>query len=69
MADHETGRVFQAIEDLGELEDTLVFYIAGDNGTSAEGGMTGLYNEMTYFKRGAEWVGRRLHAPALRRLG
>ena len=49
MADHETGRVVQAIEDLGELDNTLVIYIAGDNGTSAEGGMSGLYNEMTYF--------------------
>ena len=49
MADHETGRVIQAIEELGELENTLIFYIAGDNGTSAEGLMNGLYNEMTYF--------------------
>ncbi len=49
MADHETGRVIQAIEDLGELDNTLIVYIAGDNGTSAEGGMTGLYNELTYF--------------------
>ena len=49
MTDHETGRVIQAIEDLGELDNTLIIYIAGDNGTSAEGGMTGLYNEMTYF--------------------
>ena len=49
MTDHETGRVIQAIEDMGELDNTLIFYIAGDNGTSAEGGMTGLYNEMTYF--------------------
>ena len=49
MTDYETGRVIQAIEDMGELDNTLIFYIAGDNGTSAEGGMTGLYNEMTYF--------------------
>ncbi len=49
MADHETGRVIQAIEDMGELDNTLIFYISGDNGTSAEGGMSGLYNEMTYF--------------------
>ena len=49
MADHETGRLIQAIEDLGELDNTLIFYIAGDNGTSAEGVMNGLYNEMTYF--------------------
>lgn len=49
MTDHETGRVIQAIEDMGELNNTLIIYITGDNGTSAEGGMTGLYNEMTYF--------------------
>ena len=49
MTDYETGRVIQAIEDIGELDNTLIFYIAGDNGTSAEGGMNGLYNEMTYF--------------------
>ena len=49
MTDYETGRVIQAIEDMGELDNTLIFYIAGDNGTSAEGGMSGLYNEMTYF--------------------
>jgi len=49
MTDHETGRVIQAIEDMGEIDNTLIIYIAGDNGTSAEGGMEGLYNEMTYF--------------------
>jgi arylsulfatase A-like enzyme len=49
MTDHETGRVIQAIEDMGELDNTLIFYIAGDNGTSAEGLMNGLFNEYTYF--------------------
>ena len=49
MADHETGRFIQAIEDMGELDNTLIFYIFGDNGTSAEGVMNGLYNEMAYF--------------------
>jgi arylsulfatase len=47
--DHHIGRFVKAIEDIGELDNTLVFYIAGDNGTSAEGGMVGMYNEMTYF--------------------
>jgi arylsulfatase A-like enzyme len=47
--DHHIGRFVAAIEDIGELDDTLIFYIAGDNGTSAEGGMVGMYNEMTYF--------------------
>ena len=49
MADHEAGRVIQAVEDLGALDNTLIFYIVGDNGASAEGGMNGMFNEMTYF--------------------
>jgi arylsulfatase len=48
-ADTEIGRLVDAVNDLGLLENTLVFYIVGDNGTSAEGGMNGLFNEMTYF--------------------
>lgn len=48
-ADTEAGRVIQALEDLGQLDNTLVFYIVGDNGASAEGGMNGLFNEGTYF--------------------
>lgn len=47
--DHEIGRMIQSIEDMGELDNTLVFYIAGDNGTSAEGGLNGMFNEYTYF--------------------
>ena len=47
--DFEVGRLIQAIEDLGQLDNTLVFYIVGDNGASPEGTMTGLFNEMTYF--------------------
>ena len=47
--DNEIGRVVQAIEDLGELDNTLIFYLVGDNGASAEGGMVGMFNEMTYF--------------------
>jgi arylsulfatase len=48
-ADAEIGRFVNAIEDVGQLENTLLFYIVGDNGASAEGGMNGLFNEMTYF--------------------
>lgn len=48
-ADTEAGRVIDAIEDLGQLDNTLVFYIVGDNGASAEGGMNGMFNEGTYF--------------------
>jgi arylsulfatase A-like enzyme len=47
--DYEIGRLIQAIEDLGQLDNTLVFYEVGDNGASGEGSMNGLYNEMTYF--------------------
>jgi len=39
--DHEIGRVIQAVDDMGKLDDTLVIYITGDNGTSAEGSATG----------------------------
>jgi arylsulfatase len=48
-ADTEIGRLVDAIRDMGQLDNTLVFYIVGDNGTSAEGGMNGMFNEMTYF--------------------
>lgn len=34
---HEIGRVIQAVEDMGKLDNTLIIYIEGDNGTSAEG--------------------------------
>ncbi len=47
--DHHVGRLVDALEAIGELDNTLIFYIAGDNGTSAEGGMVGMFNEMTYF--------------------
>lgn len=46
QADHEVGRLLDAIEDLGVLGDTLVYYIIGDNGASAEGTLNGCFNEM-----------------------
>jgi arylsulfatase len=49
QTDYNIGRVVQAIADLGQLENTLVIYIAGDNGASAEGSLQGLLNEMTFF--------------------
>ncbi|NEO81078.1 arylsulfatase [Moorena sp. SIO4G3] len=49
QTDHEVGRVIDAIEDLGELDNTLIIYIAGDNGSSAEGGLQGVTNELTFF--------------------
>jgi arylsulfatase A-like enzyme len=47
--DTEIGRLVDTIGALGQLDNTLIFYIVGDNGASAEGGMSGLFNEMTYF--------------------
>ena len=47
--DHHVGRVIDAIEDLGILDDTLIYYIIGDNGASAEGTMNGAFNEMANF--------------------
>ena len=47
--DHEIGRVIQAFEDLGRLDNTLIIYINGDNGTSAEGGPLGTPNEVAFF--------------------
>ncbi len=47
--DHEIGRVISAFEDLGKLDNTLIVYINGDNGTSAEGGPLGTPNEVAFF--------------------
>jgi arylsulfatase len=47
--DHEIGRMLQAFAEVGQADNTLVFYIAGDNGTSGEGGANGMFSEMTYF--------------------
>jgi arylsulfatase A-like enzyme len=44
--DHEVGRLVDAIDELGLLDDTLVYYIIGDNGASAEGTLQGTFNEM-----------------------
>jgi len=44
--DHQVGRLIDALEDLEILDDTLVFYIIGDNGASAEGTINGTFNEM-----------------------
>jgi arylsulfatase A-like enzyme len=47
FADHEIGRLVDAVEDLGVLDNTLIYYILGDNGASGEGRMHGLFNEMS----------------------
>jgi arylsulfatase A-like enzyme len=51
--DHHVGRLVDTLEDLGILEDTLVFYILGDNGASAEGTLNGSFNEMFMFNGAA----------------
>jgi arylsulfatase len=56
MTDHEIGRVIQAVEDTGELDNTLIILVYGDNGTSAEGGRNGMFSEMTYFNGVQEQV-------------
>jgi arylsulfatase A-like enzyme len=47
--DHEIGRVIQAVDDLGKLDNTLIIYISGDNGTSPEGTLVGTPNQMTSY--------------------
>jgi arylsulfatase len=47
--DHHVGRLVDAIGDLGVLEDTLVYYVIGDNGASAEGTVNGTFNEAFTF--------------------
>ena len=47
--DYEIGRVIKAIDEMGKLDNTLIIYINGDNGTSAEGGPMGTPNEVAFF--------------------
>jgi len=47
--DHHVGRLIDAIDDLGVLDNTIVYYIIGDNGASAEGTLNGAFNEMANF--------------------
>jgi arylsulfatase len=56
MTDHEIGRVVEAVEETGQLDNTLIFLVYGDNGTSAEGGRNGMFSEMTYFNGVQETV-------------
>ncbi|MGO9612825.1 MAG: arylsulfatase [Dissulfurispiraceae bacterium] len=55
-ADTEIGRLIEAVKETGQLDNTMIFYIVGDNGASAEGGMNGLFNEYTYFNQVPETV-------------
>ncbi|MFZ2016965.1 MAG: sulfatase-like hydrolase/transferase, partial [Nocardioides sp.] len=47
-ADWNIGRLLDSIEEMGDLDNTLIFYIWGDNGASMEGTVTGSFNEMTF---------------------
>jgi arylsulfatase A-like enzyme len=47
--DHHVGRIVEMLEKLKILDDTLIYYIVGDNGASAEGTLHGAYNEMANF--------------------
>ena len=54
--DNEIGRLYSAIEETGEADNTLFIYIVGDNGASAEGQMNGCFNEMSFFNGAPESV-------------
>jgi len=63
--DYHVGRILDGLKKLDILDDTLVFYIIGDNGASAEGSINGCYNEMSYFNglqslETPEYLGQRL---------
>jgi arylsulfatase len=47
--DHQINRILDAVEETGEMDNTLIIYLMGDNGASAEGSPNGLLNEMTFF--------------------
>ncbi len=47
--DYEIGRVIQAVDDMGKLDNTLIIYIVGDNGTSPEGTLSGAFNQLTAY--------------------
>jgi arylsulfatase len=49
FADYHTGRLIESLRELNLMDDTLIYYIIGDNGASAEGTLTGAYNEMANF--------------------
>jgi arylsulfatase len=55
-ADDQIGRLVATLEELGELDDTLLVFVVGDNGASAEGTAHGLFNENTYFNGVEETV-------------
>jgi arylsulfatase A-like enzyme len=54
--DNEVGRLYSALEEIGQADNTLFIYIVGDNGASAEGQMNGTFNEMSFFNAAPETV-------------
>jgi arylsulfatase A-like enzyme len=56
QTDYEAGRLISAIKDLGVMDNTIIIFIAGDNGASAEGQMNGMFSEMTFFSGVPETV-------------
>jgi len=56
QTDYEAGRLISTLKELGVLDNTIIIFIAGDNGASAEGQMNGMYSEMTYFSGVPETV-------------
>ena len=54
LTDYEIGRVVQAIEDVGVLDNTLIIYVTGDNGASPNGGRLGVFNTMSTFNQSPE---------------
>jgi arylsulfatase len=56
MTDHEVGRLLDAVEETGQADNTMIIFVYGDNGTSAEGGTNGMFSEMTYFNGVQETV-------------
>src|SRR4029077_525166 len=60
VTDHELGRVVRAIEEMGVLDDTLIIYITGDNGSSAHGGPIGRFNSLYTYNQIPETIADQL---------
>ena len=56
MTDYEIGRLLGAVDETGQTDNTMIIFVYGDNGTSAEGGANGMFSEMTYFNGVQETV-------------
>ncbi|MGW5239253.1 arylsulfatase [Monashia sp. NPDC004114] len=67
--DHHIGRLIDTLEDLGVLQDTLVFYIIGDNGASAEGTVQGTFSELFVFNGAAHLETPEFMAAQLEKFG